>query len=48
MLDRGTNEYVTRIHKVQDYIEEHVGKSLTTEELANVAGFSEYHFNRIF
>ena len=48
MLDSRTNEYVTRIHKVQDYIEEHAGKSLTTEELASVAGFSKYHFNRIF
>lgn len=43
-----SNEYVARIHKVQDYIEEHAGENLTTEELANVAGFSKYHFNRIF
>ena len=48
MLDIESNEYVARIHKVQDYIEEHAGESLTTEELANVAGFSKYHFNRIF
>lgn len=48
MLDREENEYVARIHKVQDYIEEHTGESLTTEELAKVAGFSKYHFNRIF
>lgn len=48
MLDKEQNEYVARIHKVQDYIEEHAGESLTTEELAMVAGFSKYHFNRIF
>lgn len=48
MLDKEQNEYVARIHKVQDYIEEHAGESLTTEELAKVAGFSKYHFNRIF
>jgi AraC family transcriptional regulator len=48
MLDNHQNEYVTRIHKVQDYIEENYGKNLSTEELAVVAGFSKYHFNRIF
>lgn len=48
MPDNLQDEYVTRIHKVQDYIEENRGKNLTTEELAAVAGFSKYHFNRIF
>lgn len=48
MLDNHQTEYVTRIHKVQDYIEENYGKNLSTEELAEVAGFSKYHFNRIF
>ncbi|MBQ4523279.1 MAG: AraC family transcriptional regulator [Lachnospiraceae bacterium] len=41
-------EYLRRIHKVQDYIEEHIGKFLTVEELSDVAGFSKYHFSRIF
>ncbi|BCJ94188.1 hypothetical protein acsn021_17570 [Anaerocolumna cellulosilytica] len=41
-------EYLRRIHKVQDYIEHHVGQSLTITELAGVAGFSKYHFSRIF
>lgn len=41
-------EYIRRIHKVQDYIEHHVGKSLSIEELSNAAGFSKYHFSRIF
>lgn len=48
MLDNHQNECVTRIHKVQDYIEENYGENLSTEELAVVAGFSKYHFNRIF
>ena len=48
MLDKPENEYVYRIHKVQDYIEKNYSKSLSTEELAEVAGFSKYHFNRIF
>ena len=49
MLDQKCQEeYVRRIHKVQDYIEKHIGQSLTIEELANAAGFSKYHFSRIF
>ncbi|OPJ65242.1 AraC family transcriptional regulator [Clostridium oryzae] len=41
-------EYLRRIHKVQDYIEYHLGQSLSIEELSNAAGFSKYHFSRIF
>jgi AraC family transcriptional regulator len=41
-------EYIRRIHKVQDYIEHHLGHSLSIEELAGAAGFSKYHFSRIF
>lgn len=41
-------EYIRRIHKVQDYIEDHLGQSLSIEELAGAAGFSKYHFSRIF
>lgn len=43
-----SNEYRRRIHIVQDYIEQHIGQSLSVEELSNVAGFSKYHFSRIF
>jgi AraC family transcriptional regulator len=41
-------EYIRRIHKVQDYINQHLGQALSIEELANTAGFSKYHFSRIF
>ncbi|BCN29228.1 AraC family transcriptional regulator [Anaeromicropila herbilytica] len=41
-------EYIRRIHKVQDYIEQHLGRSMSIEELSNAAGFSKYHFSRIF
>ncbi|RDU24902.1 AraC family transcriptional regulator [Anaerosacchariphilus polymeriproducens] len=48
-LDKKCKEdYIRRIHKVQDYIEQNIGKSMTIEELSNVAGFSKYHFSRIF
>ena len=41
-------EYIRRIHKVQDYIEAHLNRGMTLEELAYEAGFSKYHFSRIF
>ncbi|BBI33385.1 AraC family transcriptional regulator [Cohnella abietis] len=41
-------EYLRRIHKVQDYIEANVYDSLSLDELATIAGFSKYHFHRIF
>lgn len=41
-------EYIRRIHKVQDYIEEHIGQPMSIEELSDAAGFSKYHFSRIF
>lgn len=41
-------EYIRRIHKVQDYIQHNLGRSLSIEELASTAGFSKYHFSRIF
>lgn len=41
-------EYIRRIHRVQDYIEGHLDCPMSVEELSNVAGFSKYHFSRIF
>lgn len=40
--------YRQRIHKVQDYIEENLQRALTLSELSDVAGFSKYHFHRLF
>ncbi len=48
MSEKFAEEYISRIQKVQDYIERNYGKSMSVEELADVAGFSKYHFNRIF
>ncbi|WP_455717179.1 AraC family transcriptional regulator [Anaerosporobacter sp.] len=49
MVDRKCQEeYLRRIHKVQDYIEHHLGESLSIDELSSAAGFSKYHFSRIF
>ena len=45
---KSQTEYKKRIHKVQDYIEQHINEPMSIEELALVAGFSKYHFSRIF
>jgi len=42
------NEYINRINKVCDYIDRNLNKSMTLTELSGVAGFSQFHFHRIF
>ena len=42
------SEYRFRINKAQDYIERNLEKQISLEELAEVANFSKFHFNRIF
>ncbi len=46
--DISRQEYLRRIHRVQDYIEANISRPFTLEELADVAGFSKFHFHRIF
>lgn len=41
-------DYVRLVYKVVFYIEQNADKELSLEELAKVAGFSKYHFHRIF
>ncbi len=41
-------EYISRINRVQDYIDKNISSKLTLEELASVANFSKFHFHRIF
>ncbi len=41
-------EYIARINRVLDYIEQHLSETLTVKTLAEVASFSPYHFSRIF
>lgn len=41
-------EYIRRVNRVIDYIENHIAGSLTLDELADVANFSRFHFHRIF
>lgn len=41
-------EYVSRINRVIDYIENHIDEELSLEVLAGVADFSPFHFHRVF
>jgi AraC family transcriptional regulator len=41
-------EYLARINRVLDYIDNNLAKQFTLEELAAVACFSKFHFIRIF
>ena len=42
------DETLRRIHAVQDYIEVHLDRNPQLAELAGIAGFSKYHFHRVF
>lgn len=42
------NEYRARINRIMDHVEADIAREFTLEELSRVAGFSKYHFNRIF
>ena len=41
-------EYVQRINRTMDYIDEHLAEPLPLDRLAGVAAFSKYHFHRLF
>ncbi|SHF81624.1 transcriptional regulator, AraC family [Fodinibius roseus] len=41
-------DYISRINKVFDYIEDNIDKDLSLDELAAESHFSKYHFSRIF
>jgi AraC family transcriptional regulator len=42
------DDYIQSVYKVILYIEQNYNDDLTLEELSKVAGFSKYHFHRIF
>ncbi len=42
------NDYIQSVYKVIFYIEQNYNYDITLEELSKVAGFSKYHFHRIF
>lgn len=48
MDDSIKEEYLRSAYRVVFYIEQNYASELTLEELSSVAGFSKYHFHRIF
>lgn len=46
--DYQRQEYVSRINRVIDYIEQNIDSTMTLDKLSEVANFSKYHFHRIF
>lgn len=48
ILNESRQIYISKINMVQDYIESHLDDELSIRQLARVASFSEYHFQRIF
>lgn len=40
--------YISKINKVQDYIEKHLDEDLNIGQLAEIAAFSRFHFQRIY
>jgi AraC family transcriptional regulator len=48
MSDAHRTECLRRIHRVQDFIETHLAEDLTLEAIAKSAGFSPFHFHRLY
>lgn len=47
-MNKYQKEYIFRINRVIDYIENHLDDELSLGKLSEVANFSPYHFHRIF
>jgi AraC family transcriptional regulator len=41
-------EYIARVNRVIDYIEDNIDTGLSLQDLAKIANFSPFHFHRIF
>ncbi len=46
--DTSRAEYVSRINRVMEYVDEHYNEQVNLDTLAGVAHFSPFHFHRIF
>ncbi len=48
ILNESRKVYISKINKAQDYIEKHLEEELTIGQLAEIASFSPFHFQRIY
>jgi AraC family transcriptional regulator len=46
--EQSRKEYIARINRVMDYIENHLSEEITLDKVAGIACFSPFHFHRIF
>ncbi|NJO88890.1 MAG: AraC family transcriptional regulator [Chloroflexia bacterium] len=47
-MNNSQKEYINRINKVVDYIENNMSEQLSLQKISEVAHFSPFHFHRIF
>lgn len=47
-MNRYQKEYIYRINRVTDYIDNNLSGDLSPEKLSDIANFSRFHFHRIF
>ncbi|HEX2969867.1 MAG TPA: GyrI-like domain-containing protein [Bacteroidales bacterium] len=47
-MNKYSKEYIHRINKVTDYIDNNLSGDLSPEKLSDIASFSRFHFHRIF
>ncbi len=48
IINESRQVYISKINRVQDYIEHNLEEELCVVKLAEIASFSEYHFQRIY
>lgn len=41
-------EYIARINRIMEYIEQHIDQPINLDSMAQIAHFSSFHFHRIF
>jgi AraC family transcriptional regulator len=47
-MNKYSKEYIFRVNRVIDFIENNLDEELTPEKISDVANFSRFHFHRIF
>lgn len=48
MKEQTKDEYLKRVRRVQDYIENHLADKISPSELSKLANLSPHHFHRVF
>lgn len=47
-LAKENPDYIYRINKALDFIDQNISEKLSVEKLSEIANFSKFHFNRVF